>query len=127
MGAFRHVQHVNMSDKKHRPNVSIVVHPSAGPNDGFLSLVARSPTKCGISGGAALVANFGALFDPSKKLPFALDGSPAKKFKSAIELIFEAQTRKYEEDDDNDTGTGSAPQNMEEERNGDADKAAKVG
>jgi hypothetical protein len=93
VGAFRRIQHHVVNEKKRRANVVIVADPTKGPNDGFLSLRVCSPTKNGIASESPVIANFGATFHPDKALPFSLDATPSKNFKSALELLFDEQMK----------------------------------
>ena len=111
VGAFRRLQHVVCGGKKHRTNVSLEAHPEAGPNDNFLRLVARSPNKAGIAMDTPLVANFGPLFDPTKEVPFSLDATPVKRFKSALDLLFESQQERMNQEEE----IGGEPQKKEED------------
>jgi hypothetical protein len=96
VGAFRHLQHVTIGDKKLRANVCITANPSAGPNDGFLTLKAKTPNGSGLAVNAPFIANFGPLYDPDRKLPFPLGAPDSQKMKSAIECIFDQQKKQWE-------------------------------
>ena len=85
-----------IGDKKLRANVCITVNPSAGPNDGFLTLKAKTPNGSGLAVNAPFIANFGPLYDPDRKLPFPLGAPDSQKMKSAIECIFDQQKKQWE-------------------------------
>ena len=68
-------------------NVSIIVVPSDGPQDGFLQMKARTHNGCGIASGATLCCDFGERYVAAS----GGDIQPAKRFRGALEVFFAEQ------------------------------------
>ena len=70
-------------------NCSFHVSPDAGANDDFISLVVQTHNGCGVAAGSELMADLGEGFVPGA----AGDRPPSKKFKGALDALFDEQRK----------------------------------
>ena len=83
-------------------NCSFRVNPAAGANDQFLSLVVQTHNGCGVAAGSEIMADLGEGYVPGHVGERPL----SKKFKGALEALFEKQ--RSDCDDGNDNGLDAA-------------------
>ena len=79
--------------RKH-PNVILRANPNIGPNDGFLEVIVRTHNGCGIAAGSEIVADLGENYVPAS-VPAT---SAAKRFKGSLDIFFEKQMKRTEEE-----------------------------
>ena len=86
--------------KKARPNACLKFVSDRGCNDGVLVFVAKTRNDCGIATGGAIYADFGESYKPIA-IPSELS-SAAKRFRGALDVIFNRQLDSMHEDDQED-------------------------
>ena len=82
VGAARYLRHF-LGLRKGGPNVAIVVNPSAGASDDFLSVVTSTRNNVGIAARGIVVANFGVDYSEAENVDF--DEPDVKKFKGMLD------------------------------------------
>ena len=80
--------------KKARPNACLKFVPGKGCNDGVLTFVASTRNACGIAAGGTILADFGEIYRP---LSLTEPSSAAKKFRGALDLVFNRQMENTQE------------------------------
>ena len=86
VGCGRYLKHF-LGIRKGGPNVEMVVDPSQGVSDKYLSLVVKARNNAGIAAKTQVVSNFGADWDVSVR--HDLDEPDAKWFKSVLDSYLE--------------------------------------
>lgn len=71
------------------PTAKVVIAPHAGPNDGFLTLKVSTHNSCGIAAGSLITCDFGERYVRGNAMGF----SPAKRFRSSLEALFDRQAQ----------------------------------
>ena len=78
-------------------NCSFRISPEAGANDDFISLVVQTHNGCGVAAGSEIMADLGEGFVPG----VVAEKPPSKKFKGALDALFEKQLLEAGEDASN--------------------------
>ena len=125
VGCGRYLKHF-LGVRKGGPNVEMVVDPSQGACDKFLSLVVKTRNNAGIAAKTQVVANFGADWDASVRPD--LDEPDAKRFKGVLDSYLEKmmtvqKPAVYPQDENK---KAACPQEDEGAKNGAEAKARKA-